>query len=250
MVQAFTQDGKRVPLTRVKAGPCWVVQIRTQEKDGYQAVQLGFGEKKLTRAKKPMQGHFKKAGLKKAPLFLLEVELEKVDSLKVGDQVQIKEALQPGDKIVVTGWSKGKGFTGVMKRWGFAGGPRTHGQSDRARAPGSIGQGTDPGRVWKGKKMAGRSGGARVAASVLILMGIDEEEEILLIKGSLPGVRGSRLIIRKVGQTKNFIPLMKKGEREIRETDVEKALRLEKEKMAQKELAEAKKEGEEAKKDA
>jgi len=123
-------------------------------------------------------------------------------------KVESKVDLKPGDKVKVTGWSKGKGFTGVMKRWGFKGGPRTHGQSDRQRAPGSIGQSTTPGRVFPGKKMAGRAGGARVTILGLTVMGIDEANQLLLIKGLVPGPRNGRLVIRKMGEEKNFVPLL------------------------------------------
>lgn len=119
---------------------------------------------------------------------------------------------ETGDLVKVAGWSKGKGFTGVMKRWGFAGGPRTHGQSDRERAPGSIGQGTTPGRVHKGKKMAGRSGNQRTTIKNLTLLDINENEKAFLIKGLLPGGRNAPLIVFKEGKTKNFTPLLKKGE--------------------------------------
>ena len=119
---------------------------------------------------------------------------------------------EAGDLVKVAGWSKGKGFTGVMKRWGFAGGPRTHGQSDRERAPGSIGQGTTPGRVHKGKKMAGRAGNQRTTIKNLILLDINKNEKTFLIKGLLPGGRNAPLIVFKEGETKNFTPLLKKGE--------------------------------------
>lgn len=122
-------------------------------------------------------------------------------------QTETLEAFQPGDLVKVTGWSKGKGFTGVVKRWGFKGGPKTHGQSDRQRAPGSIGQTTTPGRVYKGKKMAGRAGGTKITISGLTVMDIDKKNNFLLIKGLVPGAKKGKLVIKKYGQNKKFVPL-------------------------------------------
>jgi len=160
-----------------------------------------------------------------------------------GVRVDSVEGFQPGDLVTVTGWAKGKGFTGVVKRWGFKGGPRTHGQSDRQRSPGSIGQTTTPGRVYKGKKMPGRSGGQKVTLSGLILMEIEEKEKLFFIKGLLPGSSNGNLLVKKSGEFKKFVPLMKIGETEIKETEEEKVERLRKEKEAEeklKELAEKK----------
>jgi large subunit ribosomal protein L3 len=239
--QRFTQDGSRIPVTRVKAGPCYVVQIRNEEKDGYHGVQIGWGEKKMTKIKKPLKGHLRGAKLEKAPRFLREVRLEKPagEGIKVGEKLKLSDIFQPGDQVKVTGQSKGKGFTGVMKRWGFKGGPRTHGQSDRERAPGSIGQGTTPGRVHKGKKMPGRAGNARVAIKGLIVQAVDEENEELLIKGLVPGARNGLLIITKTGKAKRFVPLMEKGKKEIEETEEQRAERLRREKEAKEALAAA-----------
>jgi ribosomal protein L3 len=149
------------------------------------------------------------------------------------------EAFQPGDLVRITGWSKGKGFTGVVKRWRFKGGPKTHGQSDRQRAPGSIGQTTTPGRVYKGKRMAGRAGGARVTITGLTIMDIDNKNNLLLVSGLVPGAKKGRLLIRKYGQNQKFVPLMKVGEKEIKETEEERAERLRKEKEAEERLKEA-----------
>ncbi|MBM3205468.1 50S ribosomal protein L3 [Candidatus Shapirobacteria bacterium] len=154
-------------------------------------------------------------------------------------RVESLAGFKPGDLLKVTGWSKGKGFTGVVKRWGFAGGPKTHGQSDRQRAPGSIGQTTTPGRVFKGKKMAGRSGGAKVTISGLVLMEIEEKEKLLLIKGLLPGNINGQLIVKKDKEFKKFVPLMKVGEKEIKETEEERQERLRKEKEAEEKMKEA-----------
>lgn len=240
MSQKFTKDGKRIPVTRILAGPCPVVQTKTRQKDGYDAIQVGWGEKKLTKIGKPLRGHFKGAKLKLAPRFLKEIEVEKKSKFKAGDFIKISDVLKPGDRVDVAGVSKGKGFTGVMKRWGFAGGPATHGQSDRARAPGSIGQTTTPGRVFPGKKMAGRAGGGRVTVKNLTVMDIDEDKNLLLVKGLVPGPRKGLLLIKKVGEESQFIPLMKKGEKEIKETEEEKKTRLKKEEEAKERLKEAK----------
>jgi len=240
IVQRFTQDGGRIPVTRIKTGPCYVVHIMKQEKNGYDAVQLGWGEKKMTKVSKPLQGHLRGAKLKKAPRFLQEIRLEKpAEELKVGDQIKVADVFQPGDEVKVTGWSKGKGFTGVVKRWGFKGGPRTHGQSDRERAPGSIGQGTTPGRVHKGKKMPGRAGGNKITVKGLTVMAVDEENDELLVKGLIPGARNGFLIITKTGEEKRFTPLMKKGEKKIEETEEQRAERLRREKEAKEALKEA-----------
>ena len=217
MGATFVQ-GTRVPITWVKCGPCVVTQVKTDEKDGYFAVQLGFSEKRIKNISKAVQGHLQKAlpnfptSLKlrgasktqksqnsdKAPRFLREVRLEKAADLKVGDIVNLTDIFKKGDVIQVTGTSKGKGFAGVVKRWKFAGGPKTHGQSDRHRAPGSIGQGTTPGRVLKGKHMAGRMGNDRVTIKNLIVVDLDREKNLLAISGALPGANGGLLIIKKL----------------------------------------------------
>lgn len=197
--QQFTENGERIPVTLIKTGPCFILQIKTLPSDGYTAVQLGLGEKKEARTNKPVLGHVKKAGLRKIPLFLREVRLKETEAgdLKLGVEVKAAEIFQAGDKVDVIGVSKGKGFTGVVKRWGFAGGPATHGQSDRERAPGSIGSTTTPGRVLKGKHMAGRSGGARVTIKNLEVVGVDQEKEILTVKGLVPGSKKGLLVICK-----------------------------------------------------
>ncbi|HUS60413.1 MAG TPA: 50S ribosomal protein L3 [Nevskiaceae bacterium] len=189
MVQKFDKAGWRMPVSQVMAGPCKVAKIKTLGKDGYNAIQFGFGEKKV----KPKKG----AKSKTAPKFLREFRVDKLPRLKIGDEIKVGQVFKVGDKVKVTGQSKGKGFTGVMKRWGFKGGPRTHGQSDRQRAPGSIGQGTTPGRVYKGKKMPGRAGGQKVTISGLTVTEVDDKNNLLEIKGLLPGPKNGFLIIRK-----------------------------------------------------
>lgn len=200
--QRFTEDGKRLPVTLVKAGSCPVVQIKTKEKDGYFALQLGFGERKPKHTSKSISGHIRGANLEKAPRFLREIRLEEQEAnslgqVKVGDAIKASDVFQAGDKVQVVGISKGKGYAGVVKRWHFAGGPRTHGQSDRERAPGSIGSTTTPGRVYKGKKMSGRMGNKRVTIKNLKVLEVKPEENILVLVGLVPGLRGSLLMIRK-----------------------------------------------------
>lgn len=200
--QRFTEEGKRLPVTFIEAGPCSVVQIKNLEKDGYLAIQLGFGEKKPKRITKPIKGHIRGANLEVPPRFLKEMrimnqELGIMEQLKLGDVVKVGDVFKSGDKVQVTGISKGKGFAGVVKRWGFAGGPRTHGQSDRERAPGSIGSTTTPGRVYKGKKMAGRMGQDKVTIKGLEVVEVDPEKNLLVVKGLVPGHRNSLLLIKK-----------------------------------------------------
>lgn len=196
--QRFLENGRRIPVTVIEAGPCPVVQVKTGKSNGYSAVQLGFGQKK--KANKPITGHVGKAQLKIIPRYLKEIRVEEeTERLKPGDLVRVGDIFQAGEKVQITGVSKGKGFAGVVKRWGFAGGPRTHGQSDRERAPGSIGQTTTPGRVYRGKKMAGRMGGARVSIRNLEVIDVDSEKNLLVLKGLVPGARNSPLLIRKIG---------------------------------------------------
>lgn len=196
----FTDKGKRQVVTLIKTGPCFVTQIKSEDKDGYLGVQLGFDHAKQANTPKPLKGIFKKAGLKTTPRFLREFELEVASSdlkVKPGQEITVDEVFKVGETVRVTGVSKGKGFAGVVKRWGFKGGPRTHGQSDRERAPGSIGQTTTPGRVFKGKKMAGRMGGGRVAINGLKVLEIDKEKDLLIVSGLVPGSKGGLLEIRK-----------------------------------------------------
>lgn len=202
MSQTFVQD-TRVPVTFVNVEPCVVTHIKSDEKDGYWAVQLGFGEKRIKKVTNPQKGHLR--GVikgKYAPRFLREVKVSEKPKFKVGDTVSVSDVLKKGDVVAVMGTSKGKGFAGVVKRWGFAGGPRTHGQSDRERAPGSIGQGTTPGRVHKGKKMAGRMGHERVTVKNLTVVDVDDKENLLSLSGPVPGIPGGLLAIKKLSSGK------------------------------------------------
>lgn len=203
--QGFLENGTRIPMTTIMVGGNVVSQIKTIEKDGYEAVQLGFGSTK--KADKPTQGHSKKAGLKETPRFFKEVKADKLEGIETGAVVNVAEVLEAGDRIDVTGTSKGKGYAGVVKRHGFHGGPKTHGQSDRHRAPGSIGQSTTPGRVYKGKRMAGRMGNEQVTVKNLEVIEINGEE--LLIKGLIPGAIGSIVTITRIGANKKHMGLYK-----------------------------------------
>jgi len=204
MSQTFV-EGTRVPVTWIKVGPCLVTHIKTMDKDGYCALQLGIGEKKIKKVNKPIRGHLRGALGKEAkftPRFLREVKLDSEPDLKVGDVVKLEDVFKVGDSVTVTGISKGKGFAGVIKRWHFGGGPRTHGQSDRQRSPGSIGFGTTPGRVYKGKHMAGRMGQERVTIKNLIVTEVLPEEGLMAVSGPVPGSLGSLLLVRKTASGK------------------------------------------------
>lgn len=207
--QKFLSDGTRIPVTLVHVPDLPVLMVKTQNKDGYWSLQVGFGSvKKNTKA---LEGHIRGAKLTKAPRFFREIRLYNVqdgESLpKVGDVVKATDVLKPGDIIDVIGISKGKGFAGGVKRHHFKGGPRTHGQSDRERAPGSIGQTTTPGRVYRGKRMAGRMGTDKVTVKNLLVMDIQDQQ--LLVKGVVPGGRNTLIMIKKKGENKKFIPLYK-----------------------------------------
>ncbi len=191
MTQIFDESGAAVPVTVIEAGPCYVTQVRTTERDGYTAAQIGFGQAK--RLTKPQKGHLKKLPPTR---YLREIRVTDISGIETGQKIDVS-IFQPGEMVDVTGISKGKGFAGVVKRHGFAGGPRTHGQSDRHRAPGSIGAGTTPGRVLKGTRMAGRMGGERVTVKNLEIVQADPARNLLLVKGAVPGGRNSLLIIKK-----------------------------------------------------
>ncbi|MBT4511088.1 MAG: 50S ribosomal protein L3 [Chloroflexi bacterium] len=192
MTQIFTEDGTVVPVTAIEAGPCTVTQIKNVNKEGYTAIQIGFGEAK--RLNSPERGHLKKLGAFK---HLREFRMKDVSEVELGQKVTV-DIFEPGDKIDVVGISKGRGFAGVVKRHGFAGGPKTHGQKDRHRAPGSVGGGTDPGKTWKGQRMAGHMGNARVTVRKLEVVQANPDRNLLLVKGAVPGCRNGLLIIGKV----------------------------------------------------
>lgn len=191
MTQVFEADGTAVPVTVIDVSPSTVVQVKTQERDGYEAVQLGFGSRK--RVNLPLKGHMKGLGNFR---YLREVRVDDITQWQVGKKVGC-EIFEPGDLVDISGPSKGRGFAGVMKRHGFHGGPKTHGQSDRARAPGSIGSGTDPGRVIKGLKMAGHMGTNQVTVKNLKVVRSDPEKGILMVRGAVPGNEGVLLKVRR-----------------------------------------------------
>jgi large subunit ribosomal protein L3 len=195
MTSVYSAEGKNIPCTVIEAGPCVVTQVKTIESDGYEALQLAFDEKKEKRTTKALDGHFKKANTtpKKKLVEFSEFEGE----YKLGDTISV-ELFEDTAYVDVTGISKGKGFQGVVKRHGFGGvGGQTHGQHNRLRAPGSIGAASYPARVFKGMRMAGRTGGDNVKVQNLQVLKVIPENNLLLVKGSLPGSKGSYVIIEK-----------------------------------------------------
>ncbi len=197
MTRIFTEQGKHIPVTVVKAGPCTVVQVKNVKRDGYNAIQIAFEPIKGKRVTKPRLGHFKKAGLS-AHRQLAEFRLDEPAKYKAGDILTV-EIFQAGEKIDCTGISKGKGFQGGVRRHGFGGGPKSHGQSDRHRAVGSIGSSSFPSRVFKGMRMPGHMGNKRVTVRNLEVVKVIAEESLLLVKGALPGAKGSYLLLRRSG---------------------------------------------------
>lgn len=193
MTQLFDDAGKAVPVTVIVAGPCYVTQVRTVDQDGYQAVQLGFEETKTQRLSGGELGHLKKHDL--PPLRILR-EFRTDEELVEGQTLTV-EVFEEGERVDVVGKSKGRGFAGVVKRYGFSGGPKTHGQSDRHRAPGSIGAGSTPGRVFKGKRMPGRMGNDTVTSQNLMISRIDPENNIIAVRGSVPGPKNGLVIIKE-----------------------------------------------------
>ena len=196
MTQVFDDQGTVVPVTVIQAGPCYVTQIRSRERDGYVSVQLGYGETKPTRLTKGQLGHLQKSDL---PALRHLREFRMVESadpaVEEGQEIKV-DIFDQGELVDVIGTSKGRGHAGTIKRHGFARGPKTHGQSDRMRSPGSIGMCATPGRTLKGKKMAGRMGNDRVTVQNLPLVVVDAEKNLLAVKGSVPGAKGSIVMIR------------------------------------------------------
>jgi large subunit ribosomal protein L3 len=189
-------EGFRIPVTKVMAGPCVVTQIKNKDKDGYWAIQLGFGSRRAKNISKPLQGHFKKSN--STPRFIKEIRTDKEPTVAVGDIINASEIFKAGDVISVSAISKGKGYAGVIKKHGFHGGPKTHGQSDRERSPGSIGQTTTPGRVYRGKRMAGRMGAEQVTIKNLHVISVNKETNEIEISGQIPGTVGSLVTIHKI----------------------------------------------------
>ena len=211
MTQVFAPDGTVSPATVIKAGPCVVVQAKAAATDGYEAVQLGLVEEKPARVRKPLAGHYKKAGVPPTRV-RREVKLAKgAEPLKAGDQVLVTGVFANGDRVDVIGISRGKGFQGVMKRHNFRGGAATHGSMFH-RAPGSIGASSFPSRVVKGMRAAGRMGGDRVTVRNLRIVKVDGENNLLLIRGAVPGSPGTYLIVRKaITAKKEVVPQVEKA---------------------------------------
>jgi len=208
MTQAFGTDGEVIPLTVIEAGPCAVLQVKSADRDGYFAIQLGFGEKKESRANKPDLGRFKKAGVP-PKRFVREIrvvqgETEKDDKeYKLGQEILV-DVFQQGDFVDISGISVGKGFQGGMKRWHWSGGPETHGSMSHRR-PGSIGASSDPSRVFKGQHLPGRMGGKKVTTQNLEVVRVDKENNLLLVKGAVPGHKNSYLVIKKAKKKENSL---------------------------------------------
>ena len=196
MTSIYSAAGKNLPCTVLEVGPCVVTQVRTLERDGYEAVQLGYGERSEKHTSKAMQGHFKRAGV--SPQRRL-VEFNAFEQeLQPGDTLNVDDVFTEGQFVSISGKSKGKGFQGVVKRHGFAGvGQATHGQHNRLRAPGSIGAASTPARVFKGMRMAGQMGNSRVTIENLEILKVLPEEGLLVVKGAVPGHKGATVIIRK-----------------------------------------------------
>ncbi|MDP3063322.1 MAG: 50S ribosomal protein L3 [Chloroflexota bacterium] len=196
MTQLFQEDGQMVPVTVIEAGPCVVTQLKTRANDGYDGAQVGFEEQR--KANKPETGHLKGHGLFR---HLREVPVDQLGDLQVGQKVTVS-LFSVGDKVNVIGTSKGRGFQGVVKRHHFKGGPKTHGASDRLRAPGAIGSNTFPARVFKGKRMPGHMGDERVTVRNLQVVRVDEERNLLMIRGAVPGARSGLLTIKRADAAK------------------------------------------------
>ena len=194
MTRVFTEEGVSVPVTVIEVSPNRVSQVKTDETDGYSAVQLTVGERRLSRVSKPGQGHVNKNGVQVGRGFW-ELRAEGQDLPEVGSELTV-DVFEAGQKVDVTGQSKGKGFQGAIKRWNFSMQDATHGNSLSHRAPGSIGQCQTPGRVWKGKKMAGHMGAERVTTQSLEIIRVDAERNLLLVKGAVPGAEGGDVIVK------------------------------------------------------
>jgi len=194
MTQIFDEN-VLIPITIVEAGPCIIVERKAKEKNGYNAIQLGFLEVKENRVNKPESGHFRKSEVRPQK-YLREIRVKDIGNLKIRDEIRV-DVFKEGDLVDVIGISKGKGFAGVVKRYGFKGGPASHGAGGWRRRPGSIGASADPSRVFKGKKMPGKMGAERKTVRNLEIVKVDKKENLLLIKGSLPGIKGSLLTIKK-----------------------------------------------------
>jgi large subunit ribosomal protein L3 len=197
MTQIFTEDGRAVGCTVLEVGPCPVVQVKSAEADGYEAVQLGFGQRTERRVTRPQAGHAARAGLDYAPEILAEFELEEGQAYEPGQNLTL-DLFEVGQRVKITGVTKGRGFQGTVKRYNFGGSRASHGGSSILRKPGSIGPGTDPSRVIKGRKMSGQMGGKQRTALNRKIEHIDLEKNLMLVRGSVPGARNNVVLIRTV----------------------------------------------------
>lgn len=195
MTRYFVEEGKSFPVTIVEAGPCTVIQKKTAKKDGYEAIQVGFEPQKEKRVNKPLKGHFEAAG-DRFFRHLREIRVDDADEFELGQELRL-DAFEIGDIVHVTGRSKGRGFSGVIKRWGFSGGKETHGSRSH-RIPGSIGASATPGKVFKGKKLPGQYGHRKTTIKNLTVLDVRPETNIITLKGSVPGARNSIIEIRKI----------------------------------------------------
>lgn len=196
MTQIFDDEARSIPVTVVKAGPVRVVQVKTIERDGYNAIQISYGEAKAGKVNKPTAGHYAKAGVAPGD-HLIEIKVDDPSEFTVGQEIKVEEMFEVGTKADVSGVSKGKGFSGVMKRHNFSGQGASHGNHKKHRAPGSIGACATPARVFKGMRMAGRMGGEKVTTLNLEVAGVDAERGLLLLNGSVPGPKGSVVFVRE-----------------------------------------------------
>jgi len=196
MTSIYNADGKIIPCTVIETGPCVVTQVKTKDKDGYESIQLGYGERKEKSTPAPLMGHFKKA--KTTPKQKVAEFYNFTREVNLGDTLAVNDIFNEGEFVSVIGTSKGKGFQGVVKRHGFAGvGQATHGQHNRLRAPGSIGAASYPARVFKGMRMAGQTGDKQITVENLQVLKVDTERNLLVVKGAIPGAKGSFVIVRK-----------------------------------------------------
>ena len=203
MTRVFTEAGESIPVTVIEVTPNRVSQVKSEETDGYRAIQVAFGERRASRVTKPMAGHYAKAGVEAGEVLReFRLEGEEGADLQVGQEITVS-IFEPGQKVDVRGVTKGRGFAGVIRRHHFAGQDRTHGNSLSHRAPGSIGQNQTPGRVWKGKKMAGHLGAANRCQQNLEVVRIDAERNLLLVRGGVPGPTGGRLVVLPSVKQKN-----------------------------------------------
>ncbi len=193
VTQVFEDSGEAIPVTILEAGPCCIIQKKTESRDSYQALQLGFEDKKESGVNKPLRGHFSKAGVKPKRV-IREIKVDNLDDYQVGDEIKV-DIFKVNDYVDITGVSKGRGFSGVMKRWGFSGGPASHGAHKSHRRVGAIGMSSP--RLFKGKKMPGRMGARRVTCQSLKVVRVNLEENLLMVKGAVPGANGGYLLIRK-----------------------------------------------------